>query len=721
MLALAATGLAFLLLWLPQQQAAAGPAALTFTVTSPADVPDATPGDGVCETATNNGVCTLRAAIQETNARQNRDTIVLPAGLYQLTRVGQDDTALNGDLDISSTLTIVGAGPGSTIVDGNGGVTNDRVFDILTGTVVISGVTIQHGLASMASGYSGGGIRQQNGALTLENSEVVSNTAKTTGGGGIESNAVLTIEHSQILSNTADAAGGGVATTLGLLVRNSTISGNATGFGGGGVDVEGFLPLTILNSTISGNTSQMSAGGIRTNVNTDVVNSTIAGNFSNGNAGGMAINGRTTRLFNVTVVDNLANANDTSGGIGGGIFACTLSTCSFPPTVTLQNSIVARNGYRMQVGKFPIIVHDDCAGTLISLSHNILSAVNVSDCAVNGAFTLTDPLLNALADNGGPTLTELPQPGSPAIDAGTPGGCTDQLGALLLTDQRGAARTVGAACDVGATEAGATPTLTVLSPMSAVVGGPAFSLTVDGAGFIEGTEALWAGAPRAKAVLSSTRLTVTIPAGDLAAAGVVTVAARYTTLTDTLSNALPFTVTKLDQTIAFGPLPDRTLGDPPFPVSATASSGLLVVFSASGPCSVAGTQMTVTGVGRCTITASQPGDALHNAATPVSQTFTVTRGSQSIAFGPLPDRTVGDPPFAITATASSGLAVSFSASGQCTVSGNMVTLTGVGSCTVTASQPGDTVHTAALPVRQTFAIGPMQVYVPGSLNSRGIG
>jgi CSLREA domain-containing protein len=727
-LALAATSLALLLLWLPQQHAVAGPVpSLTFTVTSTADVPDAQPGDGVCETATNNGVCTLRAAIQETNARQGHDTIVLPAGVYQLTRVGQDDTALNGDLDISSTLTILGAGPGSTVIDGNGGVTGDRVFDILTGTVVISGVTIQHGQVPLASNFGGGGIEQLGGALTLENSEVLSNTAPD--GGGIENlGGVLTIEHSVIRGNTGGTGlGGGVESSGPLLVRDSTISGNSAA-AGAGIDLEVTtrfhnVQMTVLNSTISGNTAQSFGGGIRTDVNLDVVNSTIAGNASTGDAGGLGLapHNQTMRLFNATVVDNLANANDTSGGIGGGIFVCATVTCTNPPTVTFQNSIVAGNeSLSLGVHGFTIVA-DDCAGRAFSLSHNILSAVDPSHCAVAGTFVLTEPQLSPLADNGGPTLTQLPQAGSPAIDGGTPGGCTDPLGAILPTDQRGAARTVGAACDVGATEAGAKPSLTVLSPMTAVVGGPAFSLRVDGVGFIEETEALWAGAPRATTVLSSTRLSVTIPAGDLTAAAEVTVAARYTTLTDTLSNALPFTVTKLDQTISFGPLPDRTFGDPPFPVSATASSGLPVSFSASGACSVAGTQVTVTGVGSCTITANQPGDSEHNAAPSAVQTFTVTRGSQAITFGPLPARTVGGPPFQITASASSGLPVSFSASGQCTVSGNMVTLSGVGSCTITASQAGDGTHNAAPPVSQTFTIGPINVYVPGALNGRGIG
>jgi hypothetical protein len=70
-----------------------------------------------------------------------------------------------------------------------------------------------------------------------------------------------------------------------------------------------------------------------------------------------------------------------------------------------------------------------------------------------------DPLLGPLADNGGPTRTHLPGPGSPAIDGGTTSGCP-------ATDQRGAARPGGVSCDVGAVEADATvpTTTTTISP-----------------------------------------------------------------------------------------------------------------------------------------------------------------------------------------------------------------------------------------------------------------
>jgi hypothetical protein len=71
--------------------------------------------------------------------------------------------------------------------------------------------------------------------------------------------------------------------------------------------------------------------------------------------------------------------------------------------------------------------------------------------------------------------------------------------------------------------------------------------------------------------------------------------------------------------------------------------------------------------------------------------------AQTITFDPLPDRTFGDPPFTVTATASSGLPVSFAATGSCAVVGGAMTLSGAGSCTVTATQDGDLTYAPAPP------------------------
>ena len=85
-----------------------------FTVNSTADARDASAGDGVCRTVA--GACTLRAAIQEANARPGADEIQLPGGTYTLGIAGQNQNdATSGDLDITDSVTITGSGAGTTI------------------------------------------------------------------------------------------------------------------------------------------------------------------------------------------------------------------------------------------------------------------------------------------------------------------------------------------------------------------------------------------------------------------------------------------------------------------------------------------------------------------------------------------------------------------------------------------------------------------------------
>src|SRR5438477_235661 len=156
-----------------------------------------------------------------------------------------------------------------------------------------------------------------------------------------------------------------------------------------------------------------------------------------------------------------------------------------------------------------------------------------------------------------------------------------------------------------------------------------------------------------------------------------------------------------------GPLANKTFGDPDFNISATASSGLPVSFTATGNCTVDGPPLQpafvhLTGAGSCTITASQPGDANYNAAANIDRTFSIAKANQTITFNALANKTFGDADFNVSATASSGLSVSFTATGNCTVSGNTVHLTGAGACTITASQAGDANYNAATNVPQTF-------------------
>ena len=165
---------------------------------------------------------------------------------------------------------------------------------------------------------------------------------------------------------------------------------------------------------------------------------------------------------------------------------------------------------------------------------------------------------------------------------------------------------------------------------------------------------------------------------------------------------------KSDQLITFNALPSKKISDGDFALTAIASSGLTVTYTSDNPsvATISGTIVVMTGMGTTTITASQPGGTMYNPAPPVSQTLTVVKGDQTITFNALPVKVPGDPDFTLNATASSGLAVSYTSSNGAvaTVSGNTVTIHGTGSTTLTASQAGDTNYNAAPSVAQTLSV-----------------
>ncbi|HUP05444.1 MAG TPA: S8 family serine peptidase, partial [Bryobacteraceae bacterium] len=169
-----------------------------------------------------------------------------------------------------------------------------------------------------------------------------------------------------------------------------------------------------------------------------------------------------------------------------------------------------------------------------------------------------------------------------------------------------------------------------------------------------------------------------------------------------------FTVGQAGQTIAFGPLPNRTYGAAPFGVSAMATSGLPVAFNSATPavCAVSNTTVTVVSVGTCSLVANQAGNANYAVAPAVTQSFAVNPASQNINFGPLPNVTLNSPPVHVNATASSGLAVSFASTTTpvCTVAGSTVAMVSAGTCSITASQAGNADYSAAAPVTQRFSV-----------------
>ncbi len=169
---------------------------------------------------------------------------------------------------------------------------------------------------------------------------------------------------------------------------------------------------------------------------------------------------------------------------------------------------------------------------------------------------------------------------------------------------------------------------------------------------------------------------------------------------------------RLSQTITFASITNRTFGDAPFNLAATSSSGLAVTYSVvdGNAATVSGNQLTLIGAGSVTIRASQAGDDTYAAAPSVERTFTVSKAAQTITFGTIPPKVTGSAPFTVSATASSGLSVSFAyISGPATLDGNTVTLTGPGTVTLRASQSGDADYSAAPDVDRVFTVNAIPV------------
>ncbi|MDQ6756568.1 MAG: hypothetical protein M3004_06500, partial [Bacteroidota bacterium] len=173
-----------------------------------------------------------------------------------------------------------------------------------------------------------------------------------------------------------------------------------------------------------------------------------------------------------------------------------------------------------------------------------------------------------------------------------------------------------------------------------------------------------------------------------------------------VSNTITFTGDYQTQTITFSPIPDKTFGDSIVTLNATASSGLPVEFILiSGKAQITGNRLIIKGAGTITVEARQQGDDNYGIAPPVRQTFTVLKAPQSLTFADIADKDYKSQPFTLSATSSSGLPVAYSViSGNASVSENTVTLTGIGTVTIRASQPGDSNYLAANAVEKSFCV-----------------
>ena len=170
---------------------------------------------------------------------------------------------------------------------------------------------------------------------------------------------------------------------------------------------------------------------------------------------------------------------------------------------------------------------------------------------------------------------------------------------------------------------------------------------------------------------------------------------------------------RLNQTITFPAILNATLGDPDFNPGAAASSDLVIslVSSNTAVATIVAGNVHIVGVGTTTITASQAGDAIYNAAQNVSQNLTVvapTKLNQTITFTSLASVKVGDADFSPGATSDSGLPITYTSSNTAVatiVSGN-IHIVSAGVSKITASQAGNATYNAAADFAQDLTVSP---------------
>ena len=409
---------------------------------------------------------------------------------------GSDVYVLNSALsqnDVGAYFTLVGGGVDIVNTDAFDNDTSGYGFTLTDADAFFNGSdTYDNGLVS-PSGGGGAGLTLDNSSFVSYGSTFTGNAAALGGGlyfGSLQDLAQVTIDDSAISGNVSLGQGGGiyVGTVGGTLtavssfvIESSVLSGNTAESGGGGLYVDSFgngvgaeLNMQIQDSTVDGNTTTDGDGGgvLIDEVSHDalannifvVERSTISNNRAPGGAGGgvslakpsvsgglayvqftnstlsgnSAATAGALSLEGPDIVDELGVSvtNSTFLGNSSGVEVLDDATSLF-----IANSIVANNGsldLEMSAANPSFFFHSNIRRPEATIAALV--------AAGTGVQVGVDPQVGPLADNGGPTLTHLPQPGSPVFDAGDP-----SFVAGTMTDQRGEARII-TRLDLGAVE-----------------------------------------------------------------------------------------------------------------------------------------------------------------------------------------------------------------------------------------------------------------------------
>lgn len=420
------------------------------------------------------GRCALREAVvaAATNAPFNgcpagdaegTDEVLLGAGVYELAIAGREENGgLAGDLDTGpGTVRVSGLGAGATVVDANG---LDRTFDVPAGGgLTLEDLTVREGAGSSSQPDPGGAVRSF-GTLTVRRAALRLNAAGSGGsgtlngvagqqgggGGAIWSAGSLAIADTILADNRAGAGGDG-----GQGQGGPPGPGGPGGFGGA-VDVPAGTAMIVRSAFVGNRAGAGGRGGL------DLLNIPArAGGGGGGWAGALSVGPTAAAsVENSTFEGNRAGDAGAGGagtglpGAGGAVLeslgggALTVAWSTFSGNLRGAGSTGA-NGIAGAVTLAASIVADPppaCAtGGGGFAAASVIIVITPGDASCLGPRREAAPSLGPLGDNGGPTPTMLPAPGSAAVDLLPASACP-------AVDQRGLPRPRFAGCDAGAAE-----------------------------------------------------------------------------------------------------------------------------------------------------------------------------------------------------------------------------------------------------------------------------
>ena len=353
------------------------------------------------------------------------------------TFTGNISSGFGGAILTGAPLTVTGgAFQSNTAADGGGAIAAEAAI----------GVTAT--FFDRNTGARGGGILA-GGDLDVAGATFIGNSASVGGGGAIASLARLFVDDSTFRDNDA-VNGGAIDQASGnAAIMSSEFDGNSALAAGGALRAQpgaanevrivettfsdnhalagGALSIpvgavSIVNSTFHLNSVTSQGGAIHNAGSLELANSTVSTNAADTGGGGLYNSGGAV-VLNVTFARNAA-LGDAAGGIVNALSG----------TLGITNSLITLG---------TLGVNCDFAGAVGGVGASNLAD---DDSCDNGAFVeIGDMLLEDLGDNGGPTMTHLPKPASPAIDAGDDATCPEG-------DQRGEDRPALEGCDVGSVE-----------------------------------------------------------------------------------------------------------------------------------------------------------------------------------------------------------------------------------------------------------------------------